>query len=107
PRALAAAEFVVPNDRAGLTVFPNFLLSVNRVPDAVRSWNQLVERRIIVSGHLEPMAGISVADPDFTFPLLETAFGWQVAHPAGVSVAKASSGLRFEFDGNEPEAFRL
>jgi tetratricopeptide (TPR) repeat protein len=107
PRALAAAEHVVPIDIAGLTAFPNFLLNVNRVPEAVRSWNQLVERRIVISGHLDPMAGTSVADPDFTFPLLERAFGWQVAHPVGVSVAKASSGLRFEFDGNEPEAFRL
>jgi tetratricopeptide (TPR) repeat protein len=104
PRVLDAAD---PADLGwvdSLNNFVEFLERANRLPDAVRSWNQLADRKIIVSGRLDPGAGVSVADPDFTFPLIERGFGWRVAHEAGVSVVKESSSLRFEFDGNEPES---
>jgi tetratricopeptide (TPR) repeat protein len=86
------------------TAFVEFLEEANRTPDAVRAWNQLVDRRVIVSGRLDPAAGVSIADPDFSFPVVERGFGWRTAHETGVFVAETSSALRFEFDGNEPEA---
>ncbi|MGA2717077.1 MAG: hypothetical protein ABSG41_28665 [Bryobacteraceae bacterium] len=86
------------------TAFVEFLEEANRMPDAIRAWNQLVERNIVVSARLDPKAGVSIADPEFSFPLLERGFGWRVTREAGVTVTQASSSLRFEFDGNEPEA---
>ncbi len=77
------------------------------IADAVNVWNQLVDRRVVASGRLNPAAGISIADPDFSFPLLERGFEWRVVHQDGISVAKAVMSLRFEFDGNEPEALGL
>ena len=88
-----------------MTRFSEFLEQTNRVSDAVGVWNQLVDRRVVVSGRLDPAAGVSITDPDFDFPLIERGFGWRVIHDASVSVAKASLSLRFEFDGNEPETF--
>ena len=90
-----------------VTAFVDSVLRADRVPDAVRIWNQLVDRKIIESGKLDPAVGISIADPDFSFPLIERGFGWRVAHQARVSVVKSPSSLRFEFDGNEPESLVL
>jgi tetratricopeptide (TPR) repeat protein len=84
--------------------FVEFLNEANRVADAVTVWNQLVDHGIVASGRLNPAMGISIADPDFSFPLLERGFGWRVVHEASISVAEAALSLRFEFDGNEPEA---
>ncbi len=89
------------------TTFPEFLERANRLPDAVRVWNQLVDLGTIASGRLDPAAGIAVADPDFSFPLIERGFAWHVGHETGVSITKVPSALRFEFDGNEPESSGL
>jgi tetratricopeptide (TPR) repeat protein len=87
--------------------FVEFLQMANRLADAVSVWNQLVDRGVVVSGKLNPAAGGSIADPDFNFPLLDRGFEWHVIHQDGVSVAKAALSLRFEFDGNEPEAMSI
>lgn len=107
PHALQAVDPADPFQVEVATAFTDFLEQANRSPDAVRGWNQLVERKIVQSGTLDPQAGASIANPDFNFPLLERGFGWRVAHEAGVSVSQAPSSLRFEFDGNEPEASGL
>ncbi len=105
PRALAAAGTnVSPTVADALIVFPDSMVAANRMPEAVRAWNELVEKKIVLSGRLDPAAGVSVADPDFDFPLLDRAFGWRVATEPGLFVTKNASSLRFEFDGNEPEA---
>jgi len=85
----------------------DFMVRNNRMPNAVRAWNQLVERNIIVSGRLDPATGVSIADPDFTFPPLKGVFGWRPAAADGVFVTSGASALRFELDGNEPEAWTL
>jgi hypothetical protein len=74
------------------------------VPEAVRGWNDLVAKRIVASGRLDPSAGISIADPNFDFPLLDHSFGWRAGKEKGVFVESNPSRLRFEFDGNEPES---
>ena len=104
PRALQAADPANSYEVQVVTAATEFMLLANRVSDAVRIWNQLVDRKIIESGKLDPAAGVSVADPDFSFPLIEQGFGWRVTHDARVSVVKSLSSLRFEFDGNEPES---
>ena len=104
PRVLDSADPANPAWVDSLTGFTEFLEQANRSPDAVRSWTQLIDRKIIVSGRLDPGAGVSIADPDFSFPLIERGFGWRVANGSGVSVAKSYSSLRLDLDGNEPEA---
>ena len=104
PRVLDSADPTDPFWVDSLTGFTDFLQQANRSPDAVRVWNQLIDRKIIVSGRLDPGAGVSIVDPDFRFPPIERGFGWRLAHESGVSIAKAYSSLRLEFDGNEPEA---
>lgn len=88
---------------ADLASFPDYLIQAYRTPDAVNVWNQLVARGIIDSGKLDPAAGASIADPDFSRPPLERGFGWRVA-PAAI---KSFPGLKFEFDGEEPENMLL
>ena len=107
PRARDAMDRSDPAYVDVMVRFAEFLEEENRVTGAVNVWNQLVDRGIVASGRLDPSAAISVADPDFNFPLFERGFGWRVSHDAGVFVAKAAMSLRFEFDGNESEAFAL
>lgn len=87
-----------------MTAFVDSVIQAHRISDAVRLWNQLVDRKVIESGKLDPAAGDSIADPNFGFPLIESGFGWRVTHDPKVSVVKSFSSLRFEFDGNEPES---
>lgn len=103
PRAFGAADQSDPYDVEVMLRFPEFLEQANRVPEAVRVWNQLVDRGIIESGRLDPAAGASIADPGFNFPLFERGFGWRVTHETSVTVVKTALSLRFEFDGDERE----
>ena len=104
PRALATGAMNGPPAPEALIRFPDYLMAANRFPEAVRAWNQLVERKIVLSGRLDPSAGISVADPDFDFPLFGQDFGWRVADEAGLFVTKTRSEVGFEFNGDEPES---
>jgi tetratricopeptide (TPR) repeat protein len=103
PLAFKATDPASKADVAVLTGLTDLLLQTDRTPKAIRIWNQLVESRIVASGRLDPAAGISIADPDFSFPLIERGFSWHVSHESRVSVVKGSSSLRFDFDGNQPE----
>jgi tetratricopeptide (TPR) repeat protein len=107
PRALKTADPANPVYVDVLTGYTESLQQANRISDSVRGWNDLVDRKIVISGRLDPAAGVSVADPDLSFPLVERGFGWRLAHEAGVAVAKGPAGLRFEFDGNQPESSTL
>jgi tetratricopeptide (TPR) repeat protein len=107
PEALAAAHAAVPPNGAALKGFPDFLEQKDRTTEAVKVWNQLVDDRTVASGHLDPKAGISIADPDFRFPLLASAFGWQVSTDNGVAAGISSGSVRIELDGNQPESVRL
>jgi tetratricopeptide (TPR) repeat protein len=105
PRALAAATGDVASPEAqALVQYPDFLIAANRLPEAVRGWNELVAKKIVASSRLDPSAGISVADPNFDFPLLNHSFGWRAGTERGLFVESNPSRLRFEFDGNEPES---
>ncbi len=47
--------------------FVEFLERANRVADAVNVWNQLVDRKIVVSGRLDPAAGSFHCGSGFRF----------------------------------------
>jgi tetratricopeptide (TPR) repeat protein len=102
PRVLAVANM---DDAASLTAFCDFLIQMNRAQEAVDVWNQLVDRRYVRSTLLNPRAGISVADPDFAFPVAGSAFGWRVARERGAFVSVAPHRLAFEYTGEQPENF--
>jgi|SRR5579863_337939 len=104
PGALAAADPADSSDTGTLIGFAEFLAATNRLPEAVTIWNQLVDRGIIHSGHLNPAEGVSVADPDFRFASLATAFGWRVPDTPGVFASGFSGSVRFEITGDEPQS---
>jgi len=104
PRAIQAANGANPSEVQVVSAATDFMLQAGRAQDATGIWNQLVDRKIIESGKLDPAAGLSIADSDFIFPLIEHGFGWRATHDPRVSVVKSFSSLRLEFDGNEPES---
>jgi hypothetical protein len=105
--ALAAADPADSVDSGTLIGFAEFLAGADRLAEAVTAWNQLVDRGIIHSGHLDPAKGISVADPDFRFASLARSFGWRVAEVTGVFASGPSGPLRFEMSGDEPESAKV
>jgi tetratricopeptide (TPR) repeat protein len=105
PKALAAVGTNnTSSDAQALIQYPDFLIGANRVTEAVRGWNDLVDRKIIASGRLDPASGASIADPDFSFPFLDHSFGWRPGTASGWFLIKGTAALHFEFDGNEPES---
>jgi tetratricopeptide (TPR) repeat protein len=106
PEALAAADGADAFDVGTLTGFVDFLAGADRI-EAVTVWNQLVDRGMIHSGHLDPAKGVSIADPDFRFPPMAKAFDWRVAEVPGVSVGGFAGSLRFEINGDEPQSFQI
>jgi hypothetical protein len=107
PIALRSADPADPADIATLTKFADFLVATDRMAQAVTVWNQIVDRGIVRSGHLEPAKGISIADPDFKFAPVTRAFGWRVADVPGVFVSGFSGSLRLEINGDEPQSFQV
>lgn len=107
PHAFAAADPADPGHVEVLNAFTESLIQADRTANAVQVWNQLIDRGIVASGKLDPAAGVSIANPDFSFPLNERGFSWRATHDAGVSVSATASSLRFEFDGNEAESILL
>jgi hypothetical protein len=107
PRALAAPEASASPAPAAVTAFPDFLAAAGRVPEAIKTWNELVERGIIHSGHLEPARGASIANPDFRYPLESHVFGWRLTDVPGVFASVAPGSLDLEISGDEPMAFQL
>ncbi|HWE52217.1 MAG TPA: hypothetical protein VG273_20650 [Bryobacteraceae bacterium] len=107
PEAVNALDPAVPGDIGLALAYCDFMAANNRTSSAVRAWNQLVDRNLIRSGHLDPANGISIADPDFSFPPAKGLFNWHTADAGGVYVTSGASALRFELDGDEPEALTL
>ena len=103
PEALGAFDPSVPANFDEVVAYCDFMARNNRMSSAVRAWNQLVDRNIIRSGHLDPATGVSIADPDFSFPPAKGLFAWQVTGAEGVYASSGTSALHFELDGNEPE----
>jgi tetratricopeptide (TPR) repeat protein len=104
PEALAAGDPANSSDSGTLIGFAESLAEADRLLDAVTVWNQLVDRGIVHSGHLDPTKGISIADPDFKFAPLPNAFGWRVSDIPGVFASGFSGSVRFEITGDQPQS---
>ncbi len=109
PQALNSLDPSTPVDAAALAGFPQELIAGGRLKEAVRSWNQLVERHILQSGKVNPEEGVWIADPSFNFtaPAASPGFGWRPTPVPGAFVGPVPSMMRLEFDGNEPESVAL
>ncbi len=107
PKALAEYQAGDSGQSATMIGFADYLVANQRIPDAVSVWDQLVERGILPAEPLTPSAGKSIADPEFQFPVLGTAFGWRVAEVPGVFTNKPAGSLRIEISGDEPEMFGI
>jgi tetratricopeptide (TPR) repeat protein len=107
PETLDALDPSQAGDVELVLAYCDFLARSNRMPNAVRAWNESVERKFLLSGRLDPATGVSIADPDFSFPPAKGLFGWRLAAADGVYVTSGASALRFELDGSQPEALAL
>lgn len=85
----------------------DFLLRENQTAPAVQLWNRLLDSKLIQSARLDPRTSHSLADPDFSFPLLERAFGWQVIHDERIFSRIGDHFLAFEIAGTEKDHFQL
>jgi hypothetical protein len=95
-----------PDSAGVLTGFVDFLVNAGRTGDAVMVWNQLVDRGIIHSGHLDPAKSESVADPGFEFPA-GNGFAWHLEEANGVSSSIFGGALRVEMRPDDPESFGI
>lgn len=107
PEAFAAADPTDAADSGTLIGFTEFLAGSQRVPEAVTIWNQLVDRGVVRTGHLDPAKGVSVADPDFKFAPLASVFGWRVSDVPGVFTSGFSGSVRFEITGDQPQSVQF
>jgi tetratricopeptide (TPR) repeat protein len=108
PEALNSFDPANPGIVSAIVRFSDYMAGVDRVPEAVHAWNQLVDRKIVHSGRLDPATGKSIADPDFRFLEPSTGlFAWQATRDEGIFVLGGASAIRFELDGNEPQASLL
>ncbi len=107
PVALEAMDRSDKHDVDAIVGFTDAMLAAERMPEAARIWNQLVDRSLVKSGRLDPATAISIADPEFSFPRNAGAFSWRITEGSGIFPASDFSALRLELDGNQPQSVRL
>ena len=107
PEALAIADPTSDEELGLLRPLPGFLARGGHASAALHMWNRLVDRGMVHAAALNPSKGLTLADPQFQFGLTEDPFGWVISEPEGVFGSNVESTLRFELNGNEPEAFEM
>lgn len=108
PDVLAVADPSYPPDSDTLLNFGDYLLSTRFAPaEAASVWNDLIKHGFVQSAPLDIAAGDPVENPDFVYPPISRFLSWFPARTEGVFVTASPHALRFEFTGNEPEAFDL
>jgi hypothetical protein len=94
-----AVDLAGPEQSDALVVCLNRMFALGAPMDALRLWNRMIDRRLLPFQRLEPETGISLTNGDFRLPLKGETFNWAPS-PIGRWV---DGGVRFEFDGNQPE----
>ncbi|MEK7755232.1 MAG: hypothetical protein AAB654_25135, partial [Acidobacteriota bacterium] len=82
-----------------LVVCLNRMVALGAAMDALPLWNRMIDRRLLPFQRLEPEAGVSLTNGEFRLPLNGETFNWTPS-PIG---RWGGGGIRFEFDGNQPE----
>jgi len=100
-RAVAgrAVDLAGPEQSDALVACSSRMLALGAPMDSLRLWNRMIDRRLLPFQRLEPEAGVSLTNGDFRLPLKRETFNWAPS-PIGRWV---DGGVRFEFDGNQPE----
>lgn len=94
-----AVDLAGPEQSDALVVCSNRILALGAPMDALPLWNRMIDRRLLPFQRLEPGAGVSLTNGDFRLPLNGETFNW-ASSPIG---RWGGGGIRFEFDGNQPE----
>ena len=108
PKAVDVLGSAMPNAVAWALAYPTHMISAGRTADAVRGWNDLVGKKLIHSGPLNPANGRSIADPEFNYSDSAVGvFAWQPAQADGIFATGGAGALRFELNGEEPQPVKL
>jgi len=95
------AQHGLPRDRPLLLSAVSAVALDNRVPEAIEVWNHLISRGYLSHQPLQPENGVSLTNPNWSQPLSQAAFDWQVPIVEGVSVSqKKGGGLVLGFSGD-------
>jgi hypothetical protein len=71
-------------------------------------WNRVIQQRWMQMTLLDPASGISLNDGTFSHPRLQAGFDWRVPAPDPVEFTQLDQGgVRFQFDGSQPESCEL
>jgi len=104
PQAFSSAVPADATDRRLVTLFAGFLAGRVESPSS-GCVNQLVERGFLRYGRLDPQKGIFIADSDFKYPPMESAFGWHLEETPGVFSVWSPGSYRVEVSGMNPRPF--
>jgi hypothetical protein len=109
--AEAAADRLLPKaaleDRGLFLSLCDRLLAVGSAPSALRCWNAIAGRGLILHRPLRPESGQSLTNADFSAAPLDAGFDWRLRPADGVRVLWLGSrqGLRVDFSGRQPESW--
>lgn len=80
-------------------------LDANRVDDALVAWNGLIDRKLTDADRIDPEAGRSLVNANFSREITGLGFDWRIPRIDGIVVEQLAngSGIRVIFSRNEPE----
>ena len=84
------------------------LIDTSNARLAVPVWNELCRKTLLPFQPLDPDHGVSLTNGAFQIPLVSRGFDWRLVSVPRVSAQRLDlPGIRFEFDGNQPERCEL
>lgn len=96
------------DSRTSLLAICEALFLAGRADSAVILWNRAIQKHWMQMTLLDPAAGVSLNDGTFSRSRLQAGFDWKVAAPDPIEPTLLDQGgIRFEFDGSQPETCEL
>jgi hypothetical protein len=93
---------------SGLLATCEALFLAGRANSAVMLWNSAIQKHWMEMTLLDPASGMSLNDGTFSHPRLQAGFDWKLSAPDAVEVTQLDQGgVRFKFDGRQPESCEL
>src|SRR5579872_1082769 len=92
-------------DRDLLLAYVNRMLEAHDWRDALSMWNALCLRKLVPHQPLDPEHRQGLTNGSFSIKPLDTGYDWRLPQASGISTAysDSTSGMRFDFDGQQPE----
>jgi hypothetical protein len=87
----------------------NALTGAGQIDTAVHEWNEMIDRKLLPYGPLNPAGGSSLTDGALQMAPSGVGFDWRTIYPDSVhfTFLESEHTYRFEFDGKEPEQLDL